>query len=79
MINWKTTLPGLITAIVNLFLLFACKLIQIICLTGEQTTMLIGSVTTIGLTFVAICAKDKDVSGGSKPQTPEAEKRIKLV
>ena len=74
--NWKTTLAGLATAMVNLVLLFACDILQIICLTPEQQTVLITSVTTIGLFAVSLLAKDKDVTGGSKAQTLEAKRRV---
>lgn len=68
MINWKTTLAGVITASVNLLMLYACDLMQVICLTVEQKTTLIGSATTIGLFIIAICAKDNNVTGGTKQQ-----------
>ncbi len=79
MINWKTTLAGLVTAVLNIITLFSCDILNAICITAEQKLTLSGSITTIGVVLIAIFAKDKDVSGGSKPQTPEAEKRIKLV
>lgn len=69
-INWKTTLTGLITALTNLAVLVG------IDLTPEQTTVVVSSVTTIGVFIISILAKDKDVTGGTKPQNKESEGRL---
>lgn len=61
-VNYKTTLTGLITAILNLIVFFGLNI------TPEQTMIIISSLTTIGLFVVSIFAKDKDVTGGTKQQ-----------
>ena len=54
MINWQTTLPGLITAIVNIVILFGLEIDE------KSKTLLVASTTTIGLFIVSIFAKDKN-------------------
>ncbi len=68
-INWETTIAGLATAIINITILFGFDL------TPEQTLVVISSATTIGLFVVSVLAKDKNVTGGTKPQTYEARRR----
>lgn len=72
--NWKTTLTGLVTAIVNIFVLFGVP--PFVGYTADQQTLLVGSATTIGLFLISIFAKDSNVTGGTKAQTAEAKRRV---
>ena len=60
LVNWRTTIPGLVTAVINLVVLFG------IDLNVEQTTGLVTVFTTIGLLIVSFFAKDSNVTGGTK-------------
>lgn len=60
MINWKTTLPGLVTAVINIAVLFGLEI------DTETKVKLVLSITTIGLFLTSLFAKDSNVTGGTK-------------
>ena len=67
--NWRTTLTGIVGAIT----LIGPELNK--CLAGEPcdySHIIMGIVVAV----LGTNAKDKNVTGGSKPQTTEAENRI---
>ena len=56
-INWKTTLPGVIAAASSLLNIFG-----VITISPEVQ----GAILTVALFFIALFAKDNDVTGGTK-------------
>lgn len=65
--NWKTTSAGILLVIGSIVGVIFAPAITVPVIMGAATGVLGG----VGLIF----AKDGDVTGGTKPATPEAEKR----
>jgi hypothetical protein len=67
MINWKTTIPGIIAALTG-----AAKVIPSLQPYADILTTIMGISAGVGL----MAAKDGDVTGGTVPATPEAKRRV---
>jgi len=66
--NWKTTSFGILAIVGGIVALVFAPAITAPIIMGSATSI----VTGVGLIF----AKDGDVTGGTKPATPEAETRV---